>query len=86
MTKVKGSAQIETDQCKGCGLCVSVCSLKILVQQENTLNIKGYHPSKLQEPDKCMGCGQCASMCPDSVITVKRFHPKGSHKGRKKYA
>ncbi|SDO64813.1 4Fe-4S dicluster domain-containing protein [Desulforhopalus singaporensis] len=72
MTEPKGSTQIETDRCKGCGLCVAVCPLELLTQDETTVNIKGYFPAKIKYPKKCKGCGFCALMCPDSVITVWR--------------
>lgn len=78
----KGSVQIDSDRCKGCGLCISVCPLELLEQNGNEVNIKGYHPSVLTDETKCIGCGQCALMCPDSVLTVKRF----LRQGRKQHA
>ena len=32
--------------CKGCGLCVDVCSEAILVLDMDEINQKGYHPAK----------------------------------------
>ena len=56
----------ETDICKGCGLCVSVCPKQILVIAKDKINRKGHSPAE------CIGCASCAMMCPDCVITVER--------------
>lgn len=61
-----------TDMCKGCGLCVSVCPKKIIVLAKDTINKKGYNPAAVTEMEKCIGCASCATMCPDCVITVER--------------
>lgn len=68
----KGRAIFNTDICKGCGLCASVCPLKIIELNQTVINKKGFHPAHLAQPDKCIGCANCAIMCPDSVITVVR--------------
>lgn len=60
------------DQCKGCGLCVSVCPKKILVLSQDTLNAKGFHPAEMTDQEKCIGCAMCALMCPDVIITVEK--------------
>jgi 2-oxoglutarate ferredoxin oxidoreductase subunit delta len=73
MAKGKGSVHIETDHCKGCGLCVVSCPLTLLVLDDNTANAKGYPPVMIESLADCIGCGNCALMCPDSVITVKRL-------------
>lgn len=69
----KGRIIIETDRCKGCGLCVPVCPVHILELDTSTTNKKGYTPLIVNDPDKCIACSFCAMMCPDSVITVERF-------------
>jgi len=73
MAKVKGSVRFQSDHCKGCGLCVSVCPLDLLTLSEEQVNLKGYLPAKVKRRSQCKGCGFCANMCPDSVISVKRF-------------
>ncbi len=72
MAKAKGCTHIETDRCKGCGLCVVVCPLDLLTLDEKAINIKGYLPAISKDKTQCKGCGFCAMMCPDSVITVMR--------------
>ncbi len=62
----------QTDTCKGCGLCVSVCPKKIIVLSENILNKKGYAPAVVIDQTQCIGCAFCATMCPDCVITVEK--------------
>jgi 2-oxoglutarate ferredoxin oxidoreductase subunit delta len=69
----KGRIEVATDRCKGCGLCIEACPLKLLELDKNTLNMKGYQPMRIHTPDKCIGCANCAVMCPDVVITVYRL-------------
>ncbi|WP_077368669.1 4Fe-4S dicluster domain-containing protein [Anaerosalibacter sp. Marseille-P3206] len=73
MAKAKGKVTFNEDICKGCGLCVSVCPMKIISLDIDTINAKGYHPATVKEMDKCIGCASCATMCPDVVITVERI-------------
>lgn len=58
--------------CKGCGLCVHVCPKKIIVLDKTVLNVKGYHPAKVNDMEQCIGCAMCAVMCPDCAITVEK--------------
>lgn len=62
----------DTDLCKGCGLCVSVCPKKILEISKTGINKKGHYPAQMTDPEQCIGCASCAIMCPDCVITVER--------------
>jgi 2-oxoglutarate ferredoxin oxidoreductase subunit delta len=61
------------DRCKGCGLCIEVCPMKI-IEFSGKLNMKGYHPAVVEEEKmtKCIGCASCGKMCPDCVITVEK--------------
>ena len=61
-----------TDECKGCGLCVDACPKKILVLAEDKINKKGHHPAECINMEECIGCASCGLMCPDCVITVER--------------
>ncbi len=67
----RGRVEINTDTCKGCGLCINACPQGVL-GVANEVNVKGYLPAIDLNPDKCTGCTFCALMCPDSVITVYR--------------
>lgn len=73
MSKGKGTAQINKDRCKGCGLCTINCPVEILIIDSKAVNAKGYRPATVTDDSVCTGCGNCALMCPDSTITVKRF-------------
>ena len=60
-------ARIIVDEkvCKGCGMCVHACPLKIIALDKTRLNAKGYHPAQLVEPEKCVGCKACMKLgCP----------------------
>lgn len=65
-------ATINAEYCKGCGLCVNACPLKIISLDKSILNEKGYHPATVVDTEKCTGCASCAKMCPDCAITVER--------------
>lgn len=64
--------RINTDACKGCGLCASVCPKSILVLDSTIINKKGYNPARCTDMTKCIGCASCARMCPDVCIEVER--------------
>lgn len=62
----------DENRCKGCELCTTVCPAKIVVMDNERINVKGYHPATVKEMDKCSGCASCARICPDVVIRVER--------------
>ncbi len=71
MTK-KAYIEINSERCKGCGLCINACPQHVIRFSEN-FNNKGYHYAELHDPDgKCIGCAFCYDMCPDVCITVHR--------------
>ena len=60
---------IESEQCKGCALCVDVCPQDVLDIAE-TLNHLGFHPAAYAG-EGCTGCGVCFYACPEpGAITV----------------
>lgn len=69
MAKIKGNVVVDIEACKGCGVCVSVCPTKVLVQGP-TVNSKGYRYTMLTDGIECIGCASCAIVCPDSCLTV----------------
>ena len=62
-----------TERCKGCELCVSVCSKHIVAIDPTVTNRKGYHPAGVIDMAACIACASCAKICPDSIITVEKF-------------
>lgn len=69
----KGTIVIDTERCKGCELCTTVCPQDVLVMDRSMFNAKGYQPARLVDPDgNCTGCAVCAVICPDVCITVYR--------------
>lgn len=60
------------DRCKGCGLCISVCPKKIIIENQERINAKGYYPAEVVDMEKCIGCAFCATICPDCVIQVEK--------------
>ncbi|MHC4625317.1 MAG: 4Fe-4S dicluster domain-containing protein [Planctomycetota bacterium] len=65
-----GKIKIDTERCKGCGLCVSVCPKGGIVISTKS-NKTGYFPAEPKNSD-CTGCATCAAVCPDVVIEVYR--------------
>lgn len=57
--------------CKGCGICIGRCPVKVLGFAEH-LTQKGYHPAKMLNEEKCTSCAICARSCPDIAIEVFR--------------
>ncbi|MHC4520758.1 MAG: 4Fe-4S dicluster domain-containing protein [Planctomycetota bacterium] len=65
-----GKIVIDTERCKGCGLCVTICPKKsIEISAESNKN--GYFPAQAKDSD-CTGCAQCAIVCPEGIIEVCR--------------
>ncbi|MDO4260962.1 MAG: 4Fe-4S binding protein [Eubacteriales bacterium] len=64
MAKLK----LNTERCKGCGYCVSVCK-KGALSQKGRLNRKGYDVVEADE-SLCVQCGMCYRMCPDYVFEI----------------
>lgn len=69
----RGTIHIDAERCKGCMLCPPVCPKQIIVIDEASLNAKGYHPARLDDPEEnCTGCAICAVICPEAAIIVYR--------------
>ncbi len=68
---VKGAIVIDTEKCKGCGVCMANCPTDTIGLAKE-VNAKGYNYAFMANPDNCTGCTSCATVCPDAVITVYR--------------
>jgi NAD-dependent dihydropyrimidine dehydrogenase PreA subunit len=65
----KGKIEIDRQECKGCGLCVEACAMKVLHLSAH-INHFGYHPAEYLGAG-CNGCGLCFYACPEpGAITV----------------
>ncbi len=63
---VEGLSIEVTDDCNGCGTCVSKCYLKAISIKNGRSVKSGY----------CRLCGRCASACPQNAIKLKLDNPK----------
>jgi 2-oxoglutarate ferredoxin oxidoreductase subunit delta len=73
---VTGFIRIDQERCKGCGLCVEICSRGLIVIS-SFFNLKGYLPAEYRESEsddkrRCNACTLCAIICPDIAIEVYR--------------
>jgi 2-oxoglutarate ferredoxin oxidoreductase subunit delta len=59
----RGLVELNSEECKGCGLCVEACPPKVLKLTER-LNHYGYHPVEYLGAG-CTGCGICFFACPE---------------------
>ncbi len=60
---------IDGERCKGCYLCLSVCS-KEIIKQTPKLNKKGFYIVEIKDMEKCLGCQKCALICPEGAIEI----------------
>ena len=72
MAKYQGAVLIDTERCKGCGLCVAACPRGIVSIYPNRFNRQGYKYAGVTSETACSGCASCAIICPDGCITVYR--------------
>lgn len=72
MSKIRGIITVNTERCKGCGLCVVACSLSLISLSKKKVNHKGYPYAEQAEWEACTGCTSCAVVCPDGCISVYR--------------
>ncbi len=78
-TQARGDVKIDTNECKGCGLCVESCPPKCLSLRPE-LNQYGVHPAQYSG-EGCTGCGICFYCCPEpGAIAVYRRDPKAEAK------
>ena len=68
---LKGAIVVDTERCKGCGVCLVNCPTKTIALAKE-VNSKCYNFAYMAAPENCTGCTNCAVVCPDTVITVYR--------------
>ncbi|MCG8432043.1 MAG: 4Fe-4S binding protein [Candidatus Omnitrophica bacterium] len=61
--------RIDTQKCKGCLLCITVCP-RAALKEGARLNRFGAEPPVFDEKSGCSGCGRCALICPDTCIEI----------------
>lgn len=65
-----GKIVVNTEYCKGCELCTSACTFR-LIRPGREFNKSGYYFVEFIDPESsCTGCALCAEMCPDAAIEV----------------
>jgi len=57
------------DLCKGCGICIEFCPMKIL-KTSDRMTKKGIYPPEVIDVAKCTGCRICQYYCPDLAIFI----------------
>lgn len=77
-----GKIIINTERCKGCGLCIAVCPKGSIIVSTKS-NKSGYFPAESSNAE-CTGCALCAIICPEVVIEVFREEDVSADKSRKK--
>ena len=63
MVKVQRKLMLNTDWCKGCGICAAFCP-------KNVLQIV-HGKAVIADEGACIACGQCELRCPDFAIYLK---------------
>lgn len=76
---------IDTERCKGCGLCIDVCPKKVLEFTER-VNAKGHFPARQGRPEDCIHCTLCCVVCPDVAISIINTEKPTKAPGKKKTA
>jgi len=56
-------AEINADECTGCGICIDRCQVKAVVLEEETAVV---------DLTKCIGCGLCVTGCPVGAARLER--------------
>lgn len=62
---------IDSEICKGCGLCIYYCPKEVLGLSEQ-INTRGFKSAEVVNLDNCVVCRLCEYGCPDLAIYVKK--------------
>jgi len=60
---------VNTDNCKACDICVSVCPSGVLGMVYDSTSTLGAMIT-VDHPESCIGCNDCELHCPDFAIYV----------------
>ena len=55
------AAQVNMDECTGCGVCVDTCPVEAITMNDD---------KALIDPEKCTECGLCVDACPSEAIAI----------------
>lgn len=61
---------VDAELCKGCGLCIEFCPMKVF-EKSKKLTKKGVHMPVPVNEEKCTKCRYCELICPDFAIHVE---------------
>ncbi len=75
-----GRIRINQRYCKGCGICIEYCPMRVFEEAEEP-NERGYFVPVVAHPERCTllkvsrhlgrrACGLCQEMCPDFAIDI----------------
>ncbi len=65
--------RVDPEKCKGDGVCVEVCSKRVLELHE------GKARTALSRESRCMACGQCVAVCPTGALSMDRVPAENLH-------
>jgi len=60
---------ISEELCKGCGICIALCPMKVLGRGDK-LSSRGVYPPVPVNGNKCTSCRICQYYCPDLAIYI----------------
>ncbi len=72
MSAKKFEVKVLAVYCKGCGLCVEVCSQGALFITARR-NERGVQPAGVVPEANCTGCLNCVAICPDVAIEIHQL-------------
>ena len=60
---------IDKTCCKGCNICINICTKKVFAKSKNRNNYGT--PIPAPETEKCIVCRMCERFCPEGAIDVE---------------
>lgn len=55
------AAEVNSEKCTGCGLCVDVCPVEAIKVEDDVAVVNA---------DECTDCGACVDECPNEAISL----------------